>query len=634
MEFRVVLTGVMAAQTTVPNRRDGVVPKSSRIVHRISVAAGLILVCVAASARARADSLGSIKVDPALRAAAAAGSEALPVWVSLADKGIQGPEDLALALAAARSRLSPRCIARRLRAHVEPPVDERDLPLYVPYLDALRAHGFVPYATSRWLNQVAVRLVPERLAEIAGLPYVSALRLVERGTRTPEPPPASQERLAEPRCANCATQSHTFDYGFNATPVQQLHVPELHDQGYTGLGVVIAMLDDGFNYHNRHEALATIDIPPGFERDFVDGDDSVQDTVNFTCCSHGTLVLGCVAGNKSGRYVGTAPGATYALARTEVDATETTVEMTYWAMAAEWADSLGADIISSSLGYSTFDFGLGNLTYADLNGHTSTISRAAEIAASKGILVVVAAGNEGSSPWRKILAPADANGDSVLSIGAVNSSGVRAGFSSLGPTSDGRIKPDLVAMGVNNTVTSGISLYILESGTSLSAPLVAGLAACLIQARPTLTPTLIIRSIRETASRLGPPDTLTGYGLPNAVYALQWQSPELGVGTPPASPLAIQLAGPNPHSSCDSPVRVNFGLGEDAPPSAQARVSVFDLSGRRVRNLYDGVLMRGNWTAANWDGNDENGHAAGAGIYFIGFEALGRRSTVRLVSLR
>ena len=140
----------------------------------------------------------------------------------------------------------------------------------------------------------------------------------------------------------------------------------MHDQGYTGAGVVIAMLDDGFNYHNRHEALATIDIPPGFERDFVDGDWSAQDTVNFTCCSHGTLVLGCVAGNLPGHYVGTAPGATYALARTEVDATETTVEMTYWAMAAEWADSLGADIISTSLGYNTFDFGLGNYS---VRGH-------------------------------------------------------------------------------------------------------------------------------------------------------------------------------------------------------------------------------------------------------------------------
>jgi subtilisin family serine protease len=303
-------------------------------------------------------------------------------------------------------------------------------------------------------------------------------------------------------------------------------------------------------------------------------------------------------------------------------------------MAAEWADSLGADIISTSLGYNTFDYGLGNYSYADMNGHTTVITRAAEIAASKGMLVVAAAGNEGGSAWKKVLAPADANGDSVLSIGAVNSFGSRASFSSMGPTADGRIKPDLVAMGLNNVLTTGISSYITDSGTSLSTPLIAGLAACLMQARPTLTPTLIIRSLRETASRVGPPDTLTGYGLPNALYALQWQAPELGVGNPPDAALAIQLSGPNPHTTCDAPVRITFGLGAGAPPSAPARVTVLDLTGRRVRNLYDGVLTRGTWTAATWDGTDDNGRAAAAGMYFIDLEALGRRSTVRLVSLR
>ena len=612
-------------------------PDRSRSVHRIMIAAGLIIAIVDAVS-ARAGSLASIKIDPSLRAAAAvAGAEALPVWVSFADKGVQGPEDLALALAAARDRLTPRCLERRRRARVDPLVDERDLPLFTPYLDALRQHGFIPYATSRWLNQVAVRLLPEQLDDAASLPFVNGLRLVERGVRTPEPAPSlgPNSPPAAPSCGNCASRVSSIDYGLNSVPVEQLHVPELHDGGYTGAGILIAVLDDGFNYHNRHEALATIDVPPGYERDFVDGDDSVQDTVMFTCCTHGELVLGCVAGNKPGSYVGTAPGAIYALARTEVDATETPVEMAYWAMAAEWADSLGANIITTSLGYNTFDGGVGDYTYAQLDGHTTTIARAAEIAASKGILVVAAAGNEGTSSWRKILTPADVNGDSLLAVGAVNSSGIRASFSSMGPTGDGRIKPDVVAMGVNNQVTSGPGAgYIAESGTSLSAPLIAGLAACLMQARPTLTPTLIIRSIRETAQRVGAPDTLTGYGLPNALFALEWQAPALGVGMPPASPIAIQLVGPNPHSSCDAPARVTFGLGNDAPATAAARVSVFDLSGRNIRNLYDGVLTRGTWNAANWDGNDDNGRAAAAGIYFIGFEALGHRSTVRLVSLR
>ena len=613
-------------------------PDRSRIVHFILIAAGLIL-GIGDGGLARAADGASIKLDPALRSAAAvSGTEALPVWVSFLDKGERGPQDLALALAEARARLSPRCLARRLRAGVRPLVDERDVPLYGPYLNALREHGFVPYATSRWLNQVALRLTAAQLPEVAGFPFVSGLRLVERGFRTPASAGSAvpPEAYAEPRCANCANQVNTFDYGFNATEVQQLHVPELHDAGYTGAGVLVCMLDDGFNWHNRNEALETADIPPGYERDFVDGDWSVQDTLLYTCCGHGTMVLGCIAGNKSGRYVGTAPGATYALARTEVDATETTVEMTYWAMAAEWADSLGADIISTSLGYSTFDYGIGNLTRADLDGHTSTITQAAEVAASKGILVVVAAGNEGNSTWQKILAPADANGDSVLSVGAISSLGNRPSFSSMGPTADGRIKPDVVAMGVNNIVTSGPggTGYVTESGTSLSAPLVAGLAACLMQARPTLTPTLIIRSIRETSQRFGPPDTLTGYGLPNGVYALQWQAPEAGVGAAPTSALGLRLLGRNPHFVCDGPARVGFALGAQAPASAPARLAVLDLSGRHVRNLYDDVLSRGTWSSATWDGRDENGHDAASGVYFIDFEALGHRSVVRLVFLR
>lgn len=606
----------------------------SRIVHRILITAGVIVVLGDAGI-ARADDSQALKIDPALRAAAAvAGSQSLPVWVSFTDKGEQSPGDLALALAAAGAQLTPRALARRQRAHVSPLVDERDIPLYPPYLDALRERGFAPYATSRWLNQVAVRMAPARLEEAASLPFVSGLSLVERGMRTPERGLAGAPTTAPgPACADCAVQVHTYDYGLNATAAQQIHVPDVHDAGYTGTGVVIAVLDDGFNYYNRHPAFASLNVPAGFVRDFVDGDINVQDTTGFTCCSHGTLVLGCAAGNLSGSYVGTAPTATYALARTEVDATETPIEMSYWAMAAEWADSLGANIISTSLGYSTFDYGIGNYTPADMNGHTTTISRAAEIAASKGILVVVAAGNEGDNPaWLKIDAPADVNGDSVLSIGAVSSMDIRASFSSIGPTADGRIKPDLVAMGVNNWCTSGTG-YITESGTSLSTPLVAGLAACLMQARPTLAPTLIIRSLRETAARAGPPDTLTGYGLPNGLLAMEWQAP-LSVGTAPATPLAILLMGPNPHDLCREAARVTFGIGADAPPSAHANVSVFDLSGRRIRNLYDGVLTRGGWMTASWDGNDDAGRAAAAGMYFIGLDSLGRRATVRLVSLR
>ena len=495
-----------------------------------------------------------------------------------------------------------------------------------------------PYGQSRWFNRVALRVPAGRLVELAALPFVERLRPVDLATRmrpvpddgAPARPPSRVE------CTTCMKRVTSFNYGLMTDAMNQIGVPAVHDSGYVGTGVLVCILDEGFNFHSKHEALRNALLGPGHERDFVGGDTLASDTTSGGY-SHGTNVMGCIAGNKPGTYLGSAFGATYALGRTENAFSETPQEMVNWGMGAEWADSLGADLITSSVGYNKFNNPADDYTYSDMDGHTTVVSRAAEIAAAKGILILNAAGNEGSTSWQKIIAPADVHGDSLIAVGAVNSSGVLASFSSRGPSADGRIKPDLCALGVSAPVPSASGnpqQYITQNGTSFSTPILAGLATCLIQARPHFTPSMIIRALRETASQAGSPDTLKGYGIPNGLAALRWGFPGVSVGTPPISALGLALLGPNPLSSCDGGSAIRFALGAGAPPSAAARLDVFDAQGRRVRGLFSGVIARGEYRTVEWNGRDDDGHSVGAGLYFVAFEAAGHRSAARVVWLR
>jgi serine protease AprX len=247
-------------------------------------------------------------------------------------------------------------------------------------------------------------------------------------------------------------------------------------------------------------------------RDFVN-----QDTTIFDEHNHGMNVASTIVANLPGIMVGTAPHATLILARTENVFSETHQEEDNWLMAAEWADSLGADQIHSSLGYTTFDPGEGDFAYADLDGNTTIISRAADMAAARGILVVNSAGNEGGGPWRHISAPCD--GDSVLCVGAVDITGSYAGFSGVGPSADGQIKPDVVAMGLNVAAVGNTGVVGNTSGTSFSAPIMSGFAACLHQAHPLRSNMQILRAIQQSASQYTNPDSLLGYGIPDACKA-------------------------------------------------------------------------------------------------------------------
>lgn len=316
-------------------------------------------------------------------------------------------------------------------------------------------------------------------------------------------------------------------YGPGAWAFRMLRVPELHQRGLRGQGVRIALLDAGFN--TAHAFLAGARVVAQY--DFVYNDSVVRDQPGEAQgeMTHGTAVWSLLAANAPGRLVGVAPDADYLLAKTEYTLTETRVEEDNWVAAVEWAIANGAHIISSSLGYLTFDGGIG-YTQSQLNGDIAVTTVAADSAAARGVLVVVSAGNGGPNQ-RTLSTPADA--DSVLAVGAVDSLGSVAGFSSRGPTADGRIKPDLVAPGRAVVVAVGDSLLGLGSGTSFAAPLVAGVAALVYQSRPGRAPVGLRNTLLDAASHRFTPDNNRGHGIPDALAAYSFPDGlrALGPGT-------------------------------------------------------------------------------------------------------
>jgi subtilisin family serine protease len=331
--------------------------------------------------------------------------------------------------------------------------------------------------------------------------------------------------------------------------------------------------------------------------------------------------------------MGAAPGCNVILGRTEEYTTEKPIEMVYWTMGVEWADSIGASVLSSSLNYGLFPDSAGtDITVDMLDGHTTIVTRAASIAAAKGMLVVVSAGNGGNRARTggRIDAPADANGDSVLAIGAVDSLGVRSGFSGKGPTADGRIKPDLMAQGedVVAALASGDPQgYARATGTSLSAPLVAGLAACLMQARPDWPPVWIVQALKRTASNAAEPDMLMGWGIPDGLAALGH------VPVTARGPLRLTYGGPNPLRAGGPAAELRLSLGSDAA-ATRFRLRLHDVSGRLVRELGSGRLDPGTLQSLRWRGDDAAGRALVPGLYFLSLEGPGRRDVARVVVLR
>ncbi len=428
-------------------------------------------------------------------------------WIFFKDKGFSEHQKFNF-INAEKGRLSQRALIRREKVlEKDKLVNEDDLPLYQPYLDKLTASGIKSIVQSRWLNAISARLTTDQISQVEKLSFVSQIKPVSLPKQDfPQQPPSNF--LTKPRV-------YKFDYGPSLDQNEIMHVPEVHDLGLDGSSIIVGMLDTGFDY-KLHEAFAQLDVIA--EYDFINGDSTTQNEPDDNDApnqhDHGTNTLSVLGGFKEGQLIGPAFGASFLLAKTEDERSETAIEEDYWVAGIEWLESMGADVVNSSLGY------LDWYTYENMDGKTALTTIAADKAVEKGVVVVNSNGNEGDDFWYYVMAPAD--GFNVISVGAVYSTGELVGFSSRGPTYDGRTKPDVVAMGSNVFSARPLTVggYRRVNGTSFSSPLTAGVAALVLQAHPYLTPFQVRDALRETADRANDPDNEYGWGLVNAYEAI------------------------------------------------------------------------------------------------------------------
>lgn len=415
----------------------------------------------------------------------------------LADKGgttftLEHPEEY----------LSAKALERRRRQGLA--VDSTDLPVSGEYLKEIARRDVEILGTSKWNNTVLVKGSHlQTLLRLGRLPFVKE---VVKVWATPT------EEMPRPHREDFHTVFNAWDsvpdkhYGVAQEQMAAIGGVRLHDAGFRGRGMTIAVFDAGFMNADRLPALDSVRVMG--VRDFVNPGGNV-----FRESEHGTKVLSTMALDIPNVFVGTAPEASYWLIRCEHDGPENLIEEDYWAMAAEFADSVGVDIVNSSLGFHNFDDRSANIKYRDLDGMTSLISRTASMMASKGMILVNSAGNDGMGAWKKIGVPADAR--DILTVGAMTLTESNAAFSSVGPTADGRVKPDVMAVGSPAAVLTARGTLLRDTGTSFSAPQIAGMVACLWQAFPDKTALEVMEMVRQSGNNYLTPDNIYGYGVPN-----------------------------------------------------------------------------------------------------------------------
>ena len=402
--------------------------------------------------------------------------------------------------------LSERALERRMKQGL--PVDSTDIPVCRSYIDMLVGKGAQLVSKSKWNNTVVVQVSDTSVIDkVAALPFVTAVRKV--WTARDSIPARNANRKKE--VTNRVTKSNNY-YGDAWRQIAVHHGDSLHAAGFRGKGMQIAVIDAGFYNADEISVFKGMDLLG--TRDFVNSHSDIY-AENY----HGMKVLSCMAANKPNVLVGTAPEASYWLLRSEDDDTEQPVEEDYWAEALEFADSVGVDVVNTSLGYYTFDDKSKDYKYRELDGHHALMSRQASRIADKGMVLVCSAGNSGMGSWKKITPPGDA--ENVITVGAIDKKSVLAPFSSIGNTADNRIKPDVVAVGLGADVIGTSGNQSKANGTSFSSPIMCGMVTCLWQACPDLTAKEIIRIVRQAGDRSGFPDNIYGYGVPDMWKAYQ-----------------------------------------------------------------------------------------------------------------
>ncbi|MDO4165506.1 MAG: S8 family serine peptidase [Bacteroides sp.] len=432
-------------------------------------------------------------------AGASAQQDTLKYRISLKDKAATE-----YSLTKPQEFLSTKAIERRKRQHLS--VDSTDLPVCRKYIEAIRRQGVNIVVTGKWDNFVTVSCNDSTLIQcIASLPFVRATEKVWMA-------PATTEIPTRDSLLNHPTVHPDTLYGAAYAQIHLSHADKLHEAGFKGQGMTIAVIDAGFHNADRITAMQNIRILG--TKDFVNPGSDI-----YAYSGHGTSVLSCIGMNQPYQMIGTAPEASFWLLRSEDEASEHLVEQDYWAAATEFADSVGVDVINTSLGYYAFDDKSKDYRLRDLDGHYALMSRQASRLADKGIVLTCSAGNSGMGSWKKITPPADA--DHVLTVGAVDVDGLLAPFSSIGNTTDGRVKPDVVAVGLNAEVMRTNGNLGKANGTSFASPILCGMVTCLWQACPKLTAHELIELVRRSGNRADCPDNIYGYGIPDVWKAFE-----------------------------------------------------------------------------------------------------------------